>query len=298
MRKLSRFLAVWGVIALVTSTLRAVIVVGGDGTQNVTAPSDNPGWDNVGSLNGATGVYLGSYSSGYWVLTATHVGFGNITLAGNSYSAVPGSGVQVGGDLYAFRIGADPQLANLTLSAVAPTVGAATLLIGNGLNRAPALTTWYIDVNTTPFTWSTTLFPAADTSVQGYFYGSGNSKRWGTNVIEGASTYNLGNGNTTTLVVDFDADGDAQGAPGDSGGAMFYKNGSTWELAGILGAIGTFNGQPGSTAVANNITHAINLSAYNPALSAAIGIPEPATWAPLLGGVALATAVVARRRRL
>lgn len=282
---------------------RAVIVAGGDGTQNTTAPTDDPGWANVGLLNGATGVYIGSYSNGYWVLTATHVGLGNITLGGTTYNAVGGSGVQIGGDLYAFRIATNPSLPNLSLSLTRPANGSEGILIGEGLNRAASLTTWYVDTGVNPYTWSTTTFPEADATAGGYFYGSGNTMRWGSNTIDGAASYNVGTGATTGLLMDFDPIvGEAQGAPGDSGGALFFKNGSTWELAGILSAISTFsgstppNGQPGSTAVFGNLTIAVDLSSYSGALGAVIPIPEPATWTLGCGVMVLGLAAWRRRR--
>ena len=277
---------------------KAVIVAAGDGSQNTTAPTDNPGWANVGLLNGATGVYLGSYANGYWVLTATHVGLGNITLGGTTYNAVGGSGVQIGGDLFAYRIATDPLLPTLSLSSTRPGNGSETLLIGQGRNRAAALTTWYVDTGVDPFTWSTTAFPEADVTAGGYFYGSGNTMRWGSNTIDGVITYNIGTGATTGLQMDFDPIvGEAQGAPGDSGGALFYKNGSTWELAGIMSVIQTYNGQPGGTAVFGDGTIAVDLSAYTGALGAVIAIPEPSSWTLGAGMVALG-GVVWRRRRL
>ena len=45
---------------------QAVIIEAGDGTGNVTAPPDDPGWANLGNRGGTTGVYLGRR----WVLTA------------------------------------------------------------------------------------------------------------------------------------------------------------------------------------------------------------------------------------
>ena len=53
-----------------------VIVNTVTGTGNTTAPSDNPGWGNVGVRGIGTGVYLGNL----WVLTASHVGGGDILL--------------------------------------------------------------------------------------------------------------------------------------------------------------------------------------------------------------------------
>ena len=46
------------------------------------------------------------------------------------------------------------------------------------------------------------------------------------------------------------------------------------ELAGIMGAIGTFSGQPSGTAVFGDITYAVDIASYQSAILAAI--PEPA----------------------
>ena len=48
------------------------IVAGGDGSQNTTAPADDPGFANIGIRGSGSAVYLGDG----WVLTATHVGAG------------------------------------------------------------------------------------------------------------------------------------------------------------------------------------------------------------------------------
>ena len=61
------------------------------GTGNTNAPADDPGWANVGVLGIGNGVYLGDR----WVLTAAHVGAGEIVLAGTTYAAEDGSAVQL-----------------------------------------------------------------------------------------------------------------------------------------------------------------------------------------------------------
>jgi hypothetical protein len=56
---------------------------------------------------------------------------------------------------------------------------------------------------------------------------------------------------------------------GDSGGALFIKNGSIWELAGVLYAIGPYPSQPDATALQGkvsqpigNLTYSVDLSVY------------------------------------
>ena len=71
--------------------------------------------------------------------------------------------------------------------------------------------------------------------------------RWGTNKVAGTGEHP----DTLTFATNFtkivgagSTANEAQGADGDSGGAVFIKNGTTWELAGVMIAIATFEGQP------------------------------------------------------
>lgn len=119
--------------------IRAIVIFGGNGTQDLTAPVSDPGWANVGSLNGATGVYLGSYGGSYWVATAAHVGIGTISLNSTPYTAVSDSGLIIldpdstTTELFLFRLNADPGLPNLALASTAPVGASAVRLIGNGV---------------------------------------------------------------------------------------------------------------------------------------------------------------------
>jgi hypothetical protein len=83
------------------------------GSTNMSAPADDPGWNNVGAIGFGGGVYIG-YG---WVLTANHVGASDgITLGGVKYAAIPGTGQRLTNngtagksaltDLYMFRINA------------------------------------------------------------------------------------------------------------------------------------------------------------------------------------------------
>lgn len=286
-------------VGLVWLPASAVVVAGSSGTGNTTAPADDPGFANVGVVNGASGVYLGSFETGYWVLTATHVGFGDITLGGVTYSAIAGSGVQVGGDLYAYRIESDPGLATLTFSASSPITGSTVVMIGNGRNRASELNYWSVTGTAPEYAW-TAVSSTQSYNAAGYAYASGSAIRWGTNTIDSENTYNLGTGLTNGLLMDFDARvGEAMGAPGDSGGALFYKNGSTWELAGILSGIYSYDNQPSGTSVFGNLTVAVDLASYYTTLTSLTGaaaIPEPATMT-LAFGVVVGGVVGYRRRR-
>lgn len=55
---------------------------------------------------------------------------------------------------------------------------------------------------------------------------------------------------------------ETQAIPGDSGSAVFYKNGSQWQLAGIVNATFNYEDQPVSTAVYGNATLFTDLSYY------------------------------------
>jgi len=289
---------------------RAVIIYGGSGTENMSAPTagqgGDPGWANIGSINGgASAIYLGDYSGNYWVLTASHVGAGNLVLSGGTYNLVPGSAVTVRNgdnsttDLTMFRVATNPMLPTLSLASSTPATNSIVRMMGNGSHESGSLTHWSINTATNPDTWTQVGAPA---DAQGYFAGAG-GKRWGDAVVAGTSTYDIGTGATTSVVTRFVATtGSSQAFSGDSGGGLFALNGSTWELLGVMGAIGTFNngtnpdGQPGGTAVVNNVTFAGSVPAYRPAILAVTAIPEPADVA-LWVAAAAGAAVVWRRKR-
>src|SRR5574338_490885 len=123
----------------------AVIIDSGDGTGNTSQPADDPGWQNVGKVNGLNAVYLG-YG---WVITAGHVGFGNFELDGTVYPAVSNTWVQIPhsgsvlADLAVFRVNPPPyQLPALALPTSAPALGTTVALIGFGQSRGAA-TIWH-----------------------------------------------------------------------------------------------------------------------------------------------------------
>jgi len=291
-------------LALNAGTARAVMINTFSGTGNTTAPADDPGWANIGTRGIGSGVYLGNG----WVLTARHNSSGNFVLSGTTYMMVPGSQVDIQNlgtpdkstntDLIMFQINGDPGLPALSIATAAPANGSAVTMIGAGRNRG-AFTTWNVNVDTTPYTWT---IDSENPNAAGYFWGTTRTMRWGTNVISstGWLNYTIGdNFDVLTLRTTFnDSAGysnEAQAAPGDSGGAVFFKNGSQWELAGIMVVTDGFSGQPAQTAVFGNQTFMADLSFYRSQI--VVVVPEPG--AATLAGVALAAcaAWAAGRRR-
>lgn len=281
----------------------AVIIDTASGTGNTTAPADDPGWANVGSLGIGTGVYLGSN----WVLTANHVGGGNIVLNGGTYAMLAGSGTRLtnGGepgkgsaDLYLFQLTTTPAgLTGVPIAAASTGSGAAVTMIGSGRNRG-AFTQWSVNTGTTPYAWTEV---SSGGNAAGYKTLSTRTMRWGTNNVSGTGIWlNTVYGDSKSLTTTFNDfvgnSTEAQAAYGDSGGAVFHKNGSTWELSGLMLTVGGFSGQPdpAANAVFGNVTYAADLSFYRSQIMSIV--PEPSALVLAAAGVAVLAAVRRRRR--
>lgn len=280
-------------------TARALVVDGGMGTANTSDPGNGLPWGNVGSVNGSSGIYLGTFGGSYWAITAAHVGAGNLTLGSTTYQAVANSSVRVlnsdnsNSDLVLFRLSSDPGLAALTLSSSAPADESGIKLVGYGQVEG-ALNYWTRTVveGTNNDTWIARGTSEAGANISGFLLSSSIGKRWGDNRIEGAASYDVGTGMTESLYTIFSGL-DAQGATGDSGGAAFYHDGTRWLLAGVMGAVGRLENQPTGTAMAGNATYLASMAAYSEFITAAI--PEPSTWSLILGAVAGACVWFIRR---
>jgi hypothetical protein len=245
---------------------RSVLISTGDGTGNTTAPSADPGFGNVGIVNGLTGVYVGNG----WVLTANHVGENPITLLGVTYDPVPGSGVRFQNpdlsfaDLKAYKLlGPDPPPLALAITDSAPTQGTLITIIGNGRNRG-------IDTS-----WS---------GLTGWEWGTGRAIRWGTNKIDETGRLDLGTQSFSTVFSKLNSgqskdQHEADLVSGDSGGAAFTGSGASAELIGILFARGPFEGQPEDTSLmgtrgTGNLGLIVDLFAYRNDILAVIEQPE------------------------
>jgi hypothetical protein len=309
-----RPLILTGILCLATVGMaHAVVVATGDGTQNTTAPADDFGFANVGRVfNTADGFYnSGVYLGNGWVLTAYHV-VRNTSLSGFQFSDVvfhdpilgdvtfavnPATAVRLQNsdssftDLALFQLTTVPTfLSAIPIATSLPSNGSTVTMAGNGVNRQSGLTSWNVNGSNV---WTETTPPG---TFSGYKETQGSQTlRWGTNTIDSQnSTINAGFGNLTVLTTDFDNTTDqAQAAAGDSGGGVFYKNGSTWELAGIIDATASFNGQPDFTAVFGDETFAASLPTYEAQIEATI--PEPGSLS--LDVVGLASLVGFWRKR-
>jgi len=277
----------------------AVIIQTTTGTGNTTAPSDDPGWAAVGFRGIGTGIYVGDG----WVLTAAHVGSGPITLSGTTYFAAAGTDVRLtnaGGsvaDLLMYRLTAVPVgIAGVPIAAATPALGTAVTMIGAGRDRQPNLTQWSVNQATSPWTWTEV---ASGGNAAGYKANMGSrALRWGTNTISGTGEWiDDGFGQMPTVVTTFDylpGTSEAQASYGDSGGAVFAKSGTSWQLAGLMVAVDGYSGQPdpGSNAVFGDVTYSVDLSPYRAQIVALV--PEPSALVlATLGGLW----IVARWRR-
>ncbi len=301
MSRIPRFVLLVPIVVSFAITARAVVVAGGDGTQNITPPPDDFGFANVGAVfNVARGFFnSGVYLGNGWVLTAYHVidnglggfQFGNIVFDGISYTAEDGSAVRLSNpglgptDLAVFKLTTVPgNLAPVKLSLTTPLLGTSVSMAGDAINRMPDETRW----NVIGSNWMETIGPGTR---QGYKWADGGQTlRWGTNAVSRTALLeNDGFGEIVAFRTVFSAgiSGEAQGAAGDSGGGVFVKNGSQWELAGIMVATLTSAGQPGRSAVFGNETLIADVATYRNQI---LAVPEPATGALLLFGAAALSA--------
>ncbi len=103
-----------------------LVVAGRPQERYARIPALDPGWAHVGSRGGLGAIYLGNG----WVLTARHVGIGEVDFGGVTYPPVEGSMVQLEAfgrpaakaDLVLFQIDPAPDLPVLRLRERSPSV--------------------------------------------------------------------------------------------------------------------------------------------------------------------------------
>lgn len=219
----------------------------------------------VGTVGGASGVYLGEYNGGYWVLTANHVGTHSFVAGGATYSVVANSTVSFADyDLRLFRIevGEGSGLAGLESLTLASTAfsGGMVYAAGNGGSEQSTLQTW-------------TSGPRA--GKKGYEYNaSGRELKWG--MANGGKAF-IAQQNGPAIEgigVQFsETTGSFAGVVGDSGGGFFQNIGGEWVLVGIM--IGRSVDAVDGFALFGHATGATDIGVYSDKIFEQIMIPEP-----------------------
>jgi hypothetical protein len=244
---------------LLTAPAEAVIIDLPDGTGNTTAPADDPGFAHVGTKGALSVIYVG-YG---WVLSAAHVGLGDVVFGAVTYPALSGSRIVLihsgatEADLELFRIDPAPPLSPLPIRASQPAINDPVIMIGNGRNRGAPVS----------------VYPPPSVD-DGYYWGSGRAVRWGTNLVDSIvpdvdTGLRVTDSFTTSFSRNEPPDDECQAANGDSGGAVFIKNAGTWELAGVMHATSVFAEQVGDlaeTSLYGNLTYSGDLSQYRSAI--------------------------------
>ncbi|MDP6633404.1 MAG: PEP-CTERM sorting domain-containing protein [Phycisphaerae bacterium] len=267
-----------GVYILCASAQVSFALVYSGGLDHITAPSADPGWDNVGKMMIGSGTYLGDG----WVIAPYHVcerdpvGASHIDLD-QRYYEIPGTARRieysstVDADLVMFRIAGDPGLPSVEISSSAPLADEVTI-IANGRSRVGDLVNF-------------------GGGYKGFRTTSTRAKRWGRNVTGGYVTVQSSIfGRTRALMTYFDTPGlgddECQPVANDSGGSVFVESsqGGSWSLAGMALAVGTPGGYTGPNvtthAVYGNHAYYADLSSYKDQIDEIRLIPLPgdADW--------------------
>jgi len=299
---LLRSIAIAFCLLLLALPAAAVIIDSGDGTGNTTAPVDDPGWDNVGARGGLSAIYVRNG----WILTANHVPVGPTVFLGVAYDAVPGTTTRLDNgdgtypDLKVWAIYPSPPLPDLTIRSSSAQPNGEIIMIGSGRDRGAAT-----DTND-PSVWVPPPDPPNPPKT-GYLWLNSRALRWGTNKIAGkwlphpndtVSWYTLFDQSPPAHTTH-----EAQAALGDSGGAVFFKQGSTWELMGVMHAVSLWpgdtpeSGQQFNSALYGNAVAVADLSVYRNQILELTAVPEPGGAIMLASGITFLLTAGRRRMR-
>jgi hypothetical protein len=245
----------------------ASAVVDAASPANTNAPSDGSPWDSMGHVSapdpyvgsGYGGIYLGAG----WVLTAQHAAVGDTYF---SETLFPWDGTSVrmtnsdgtGTDMQMFHLKTLPPLPRMPLSTTTPAANAQVDMIGFGFIAGSAQTTIG--------------------SYTGFYLSANQYKSWGNNRATGGTVIVTDvYGDVTSFETIFNAppsqtSDEGQAEAGDSGGGVFEKNGSTWQLVGMMFGI---DSQVNGAAVYNDVTYSANIATYRTQIAAVIAATRP-----------------------
>jgi autotransporter-associated beta strand protein len=233
-------------------------------------------------------------------------------------------------DLKLIDLATDPGLPALTIGTSQPT-GGPVVMVGNGRPQSepnqPIQEYWNVSTPASGTNWSWSSISAPNPPVtpipasywtsnsdppipQGTYqastitYDGGQAIRWGQNQVTGTMTVTDQNGHSTAGYYTTFNDptyapgptalggNEAQASTGDSGGAVFYKNGSNWTLTGAMIEVFTFSSHPDSANPANSsmavfgeLTAVADLTNYR---SAILKVITPLPWTGQTGGTGVA----------
>ena len=214
-------------VAALAGDARAVIFVeSGDPAFHNSTPGDNSGWQYEGRFIYFLAVPIGPYH----FITAKHiggtVGVDNFVFHGDTYTtiskypAVDNAMTNVN-DFRIWEVDhSKPFPTWAPLSTGAADIGATATIMGRGTNRGAAV--------------------VVGGEQKGWLWTSGDTQRWGRNVI--VNTLNGGSTYGTLLYCNFDnlvgnpgvgVPGECTLSTGDSGGGLFVLENGLWRLAGI-----------------------------------------------------------------
>ena len=264
-------LVLTGVVYILCATAQnSFALVYSGGTGHTTAPSVDPGWDNVGVMSVGSGAYLGDG----WVIAPYHVyapnpSGGRYVDLDKRYYEIAGTAHRIkydsstNADLMMFRIEGAPDAPLVSISASSPLSKEVTV-IATGRSRVGDL----IDYGG---------------GFTGYQATGGRAKRWGRNVTNGyLTTSSSRSGRTRTFLTNFDSPGlgddECQLVNNDSGGSAFVESSpGSWDLAGLALSIGVSYMYSGPTITQNAVyggyTNFANLAYYRPQIDSIRLIP-------------------------